>query len=100
LRESRRGKKTNKHDPTAEDIDTIDSILYAALGDDKFCTNAQSFARLVLEGLGLIHPTDGLEYVPSRLLRKLAAERRNEDRFQEVGEYLRANGMMAISDSD
>jgi hypothetical protein len=86
-RQPNRPLKAKKSDPSAQDEDAIDSIIDAALADDRFSTNAQSFVRHVLGGLGLIKRTEGGDWAPTRLLRELAAHRRNEDRRLEYEQH-------------
>ena len=84
-------KESNKASASIEETDVINSVFDAAVPDEDqpyVCP----LARVLLRELGLIRHTQGIEEIPTRELRLLAAERREEDRNRrwlkiEAGEW-------------
>jgi hypothetical protein len=72
-------KDSNKASASIEELDVINSVFDAAVPDEDqpyVCP----LARVLLRELGLIRHTQGMEEIPTRELRLLAAERREEER--------------------
>jgi len=78
----RRCYTSGRAEPTTDDEDVIESIFEAALPDLRSHDrgNSRSFGLAVLAALGLLRRTTSGDYVPTRHLRELAAERRQQDR--------------------
>jgi hypothetical protein len=84
-----RGRLTSaKEGPTTDDEDVIASIFEAAVPDLKGYDlgSARLFGRSVLGAIGLLRTTQNGDYAPTRYLRELAAERRQQDRSSAKGE--------------
>jgi hypothetical protein len=76
-------KRSNSRKPgaSAEDNEVFDMILDAAVGELEEDSNIALFVASVLTGLGLMaRGCDGCDYIPTKKLRWLACERRQEER--------------------
>jgi hypothetical protein len=76
-------KDSNKASASIEDTDVINSVFDAAVPDEDQLYVCP-LARVLLRELGLIRYTQGMEEIPTRELRLLAAERREEDRRKRL----------------
>ena len=69
--------------PSAEDDEVFDRVLDAAVGELDENSNIPSCVASLLNALGLmVQSGDDLDYIPTKRLRKLAAERHREERNQ------------------
>jgi hypothetical protein len=72
---------SRKPGPSAEDNEVFDMILDAAVGELEEDSNIPHFVASVLTGLGLmVRGCDGVDYIPTKRLRRLACTRRQEER--------------------
>jgi hypothetical protein len=74
-----RRTRSKKLDADAEDQDVFDLIFEATLGESYEYLHAFSFVMRVFRHLGLAKEGDG-EFIPTVRLRRLAAQRRLEER--------------------
>jgi hypothetical protein len=78
-RHARPLKDSSKASASIEETDVINSVFDAAVPDEEqpyVCP----LARVLMRELGLIRNTQGIEEIPTRELRLLAAERREKER--------------------
>jgi hypothetical protein len=74
--------KSKKSCPSAEDDEVFDMILDAAVGELDENSSICSCVAKVLTGLGLMVRGRDYDYIPTKYLRRLAAERRQGDRHR------------------
>jgi hypothetical protein len=89
--------KPNKYAATYEEIDAIELIFDAALGEDKGAPTLRSFARNVLGVLGLVRFTRRCDPIPTPELREMAGHRRQKERSFRKEQRRRRQGEKACT---